>query len=328
MSKVVVVTGASAGVGRAAAKAFAERGDRVGLVARGADSLEATAREVGAAGGEPLVVPADVADFAQVDDAASAVERELGAIDVWVNDAMATVFAPFADTEPDEYARATLVTYLGVVWGTRAALDRMRPRNRGTIVQVGSALAYRGIPLQAAYCGAKHAIKGFTESVRTELLHDGSEVHLSMVQLPALNTPQFEMGRAKLDRHPQPVPPIYQPEVAADAIVWASNHRRREIYVGGPTVKTIWGNKLVPSLADRYLARHGYEAQLTDEKIGDGRAGNLFAPVPGDHGTRGRFDDARDRSVQVALAKRRALTAGIGAAALAAGALAASRVLR
>jgi NAD(P)-dependent dehydrogenase (short-subunit alcohol dehydrogenase family) len=328
MSKVVVVTGASAGVGRAAAKAFAERGDRVGLVARGGDSLEAAAREVAAAGGEPLAAPADVADPMEVDDAASAVERELGPMDVWVNGAMATVFAPFADTDPEEFERATRVTYLGVVWGTRAALDRMRPRNNGKIVQVGSALAYRGIPLQAAYCGAKHAIKGFTESVRSELLHDGSEVQMTMVQLPALNTPQFEMGRVKLDRHPQPVPPIYQPEVAADAIVWASEHDRRELYVGGPTVKTIWGNKLVPALADRYLARNGYEAQLTDQRIGDGREGNLFASVPGDHGTHGPFDDARGRSVQVALAKRRALIAAIGAATLAVGALTASRVLR
>jgi short-subunit dehydrogenase len=267
-----------------------------------------------------------VADTVQVEDAASTVERELGPIDVWVNDAMATVFAPFAETEPDEFERATRVTYLGVVWGTRAALRRMRPRNRGSIVQVGSALAYRGIPLQAAYCGAKHAIKGFTESIRSELLHDGSEISMTMVQLPALNTPQFEMGRAKVDRHPQPVPPIYQPEVAANAIVWASEHERREIYVGGPTVKTIWGNKLVPSLADRYLARNGYDAQLTDKSIGGGREGNLFAPVTGDHGTRGRFDDARKRSIQLALAKRRgAIAAGVAAAGLAGIAVVAGR---
>jgi len=328
MSKVVVVTGASAGVGRAAAKAFAERGDRVGLLARGTDSLEGAAGDVADAGGEPLVVPTDVADPVQVDDAATAVERELGPIDVWVNNAMATVFATFAETEPEEFERATRVTYLGVVWGTRAALRRMRPRNRGSVVQVGSALAYRGIPLQAAYCGAKHAIKGFTESVRTELLHDGSEVHLTMVQLPALNTPQFEIGRAKVDRHPQPVPPIYQPEVAANAIVWASEHDRREFYVGGPTVKTIWGNKLLPSVLDRYLARTGYDAQLTDEGIGNGRDGNLFAPVPGDHGTHGRFGDARPHSVQFALAKRRMAIAGAGALAIAAGAITASRILR
>jgi hypothetical protein len=194
----------------------------------------------------------------------------------------------------------------------------MRPRNRGVVVQVGSALAYRGIPLQAAYCGAKHAIKGFTESIRTELLHEGSGVHVTMVQLPALNTPQFEIGRAKTDRHPQPVPPIYQPEVAADAIVWASEHRRREVYVGGPTLKTVWGNKLFPALADRYLARNGFEAQLTDERIDGVREGNLFAPVPGDHGTRGRFEGARARSLEFAISKRREL-AGAAAGALAVG---------
>jgi NAD(P)-dependent dehydrogenase (short-subunit alcohol dehydrogenase family) len=305
MSKVVVVTGASAGVGRAAAKAFGRRGDRVALIARGVESLEGAAREVSEAGGEPLVVAADVADHAQVERAADRVEAQLGSIDVWVNNAMATVFAPFGEVEPQEFARVTEVTYLGVVWGTTAALSRMRRRNRGAVVQVGSALAYRGIPLQAAYCGAKHAIKGFTESLRSELLHDGSRIHLAMVQLPALNTPQFEIGRVKVNREPQPVPPIYQPEVAADAVVWASEHRRREVQVGGPTLKTIWGNKLFPGLADRYLARDGVEAQLTDVRLKDGREGNLFAPLPGDHGTRGRFHDARSRSVQLALTKRR-----------------------
>src|SRR5215217_2776886 len=328
MSKVVVVTGASAGVGRAAAKAFAERGDRVGLLARGTDSLEGAAGDVADAGGEPLMEPTDVADPVQVDDAATAVERELGPIDVWVNDAMATVFATFAETEPEEFERATRVTYLGVVWGTRAALRRMRPRNRGAVVQVGSTLAYRGIPLQAAYCGAKHAIKGFTESVRSELLHDESHVHMTMVQLPALNTPQFEIGRAKVDRHPQPMPPIYQPEVAANAIVWASEHRRREIYVGGATVKTIWGNKLLPALGDVYLARKGFGAQLTDEPLDGRRNGNLFAPVPGDHGIRGRFDDARRHSVQLLLAKHRGAIAGAGLAAAGAAALTAARARR
>jgi short-subunit dehydrogenase len=245
-----------------------------------------------------------------------------------VNDAMATVFAPFAEIEPDEFERATRVTYLGVVWGTRAALRRMRSRDRGVVVQVGSALAYRGIPLQSAYCGAKHAIKGFTESVRSELLHDRSGVHLTMVQLPALNTPQFEIGRAKVDRHPQPVPPIYQPEVAANAIVWASEHRRREIYVGGATVKTIWGNKLLPALGDVYLARKGFGAQLTDEPLDGRRNGNLFAPVPGDHGVRGRFDDARRHSVQLLLAKHRRAIAGAGLAAAGAAALTAARARR
>jgi NAD(P)-dependent dehydrogenase (short-subunit alcohol dehydrogenase family) len=328
MSKVVVVTGASAGVGRATAKAFAERGDRVGLIARGDDSLQGAARDVAQAGGEPLVVAADVADPLQVDDAATTIESELGEIDVWVNNAMATVFSPFAEIEPDEFERATRVTYLGVVWCTRAALGRMKPRDRGVVVQVGSALAYRGIPLQSTYCGAKHAIKGFTESVRSELLHDGSGVHLTMVQLPALNTPQFEIGRAKVDRHPQPVPPIYQPEVAANAIVWASEHRRREIYVGGPTVKTIWGNKLLPALGDVYLARNGFGAQLTDEPLPASREGNLFAPVPGDHGTHGRFDDARRHSIQLVLAKHRRVIAGAGLAAAGAAAITAARALR
>jgi len=328
MGKVVVVTGASAGVGRAAAKAFAGRGDRVGLIARGADSLQGAARDVAEAGGEPLVVPADVANAGEVDDAASTIEAELGEIDIWVNNAMATVFAPFADIEPEEFERSTQVTYLGAVWGTRAALRRMRPRDRGVLVQVGSALAYRGIPLQSAYCGAKHAIKGFTESVRTELLHDGSGVHVTMVQLPAMNTPQFEIGRAKVDRHPQPVPPIYQPEVAANAIVWAAEHRRREIYVGGPTVKTIWGNKLLPALADVYLARNGFGSQLTDEPLPGVRDGNLFAPVPGDHGTRGRFADARRRSIQLVLAKHRRAVAGAGVAALGAAAVTLAKAVR
>jgi NAD(P)-dependent dehydrogenase (short-subunit alcohol dehydrogenase family) len=316
MRKVVVVTGASAGVGRATARAFGQRGDRVGLIARGTESLEGAAREVSEAGGEPLIVPADIARYEQVDAAAQTVERELGPIDVWVNNAMTTVFAPFAEIEPEEFARATEVTYLGVVWGTHSALRLMRPRDRGTVVQVGSALAFRGIPLQSAYCGAKHAIKGFTESVRSELLHDSSQVHLTMVQLPALNTPQFEMGRTKMDRHPQPVPPIYEPEVAANAIVWASEHRRRQIYVGWPTVKTIWGNRLFPALADLYLARTGFKSQLTDQSLNGGREGNLFAPMPGDHGTRGRFNDSRRRSVQLVLAKHHRALAGAAGAAL------------
>ena len=263
------------------------------------------------------MVPADVADHEQVEAAAGVVQSELGPIDVWVNNAMTTVFAPFAEVEPEEFARATAVTYLGVVWGTMAALRRMKPQGRGVVVQVGSALAYRGIPLQAPYCGAKHAIKGFTESVRSELLHEGSDVRLTMVQLPALNTPQFDIGRTKMDRKPQPVPPIYQPEIAASAIVWASEHRRREIQVGGPTVKTILGNKLFPAAADRYLARTGVSAQLTDERLDGGRDGNLFAPVPGDHGTRGRFDGARERSLQLVLAKHRGAVAGaMGVAAM------------
>jgi NAD(P)-dependent dehydrogenase (short-subunit alcohol dehydrogenase family) len=310
--RVVVVTGASAGVGRAAAKAFAARGDRIGLLARGEEGLAAAAREVREAGGEALCIRTDVADFEAVEAAAERVERELGEIDVWVNDAMATVFAPFAEVEPAEYRRATEVTYLGCVWGTKAALRRMRSRDRGVIVQVGSALAFRGIPLQAPYCGAKHAIEGFSESLRAELLHDRSGVRVSLVHLPALNTPQFEVGRTKLPRHPQPVPPIYQPEVAAEAIVWISEHRRRQLYVGGPTVKTVLGNRIAPWLGDLYLARTGYEAQQTDEPVDPERPDNLFEPVPGDHGTRGRFGEgARSGSALTWLSRHRGLLAGL-----------------
>src|SRR4051794_26525835 len=252
MAKTVVVTGASAGVGRAIARRFGRDGARVGLLARNLEGLEAARREVEGEGGRALVVPTDVADHAAVEAAAVAVERELGEIDVWVNNAMTTVFSFFDDIEPDEFERATLVTYLGSVWGTRAALRRMQPRDRGTIVQVGSALAYRGIPLQAPYCGAKHAQKGFVESLRCELRNKGSRVHLTMIQLPGLNTPQFDHCRSKVPGHPMPVAPIYQPELAADAVHWAAHHRRREIYVGVPTVYTIWGNKLAPWLAERY----------------------------------------------------------------------------
>jgi len=228
---------------------------------------------------------------------------------------MATVFAPVSDTTPDEFRRATEVTYLGSVWGTMSALRRMRPRDSGVIVQVGSALAYRGIPLQAAYCGSKHALQGFLESVRAELLHEDSHVHLTMVQLPALNTPQFTWSRAKLPRSPQPVPPIFQPEVAADAIVWAASHPRRELMVGWPTVKAIVGNALVPGIADRYLARNAFDAQQTDEPVDPDRADNLFEPVPGDQGAHGPFDDqSRARSFQLPLAKHRIpLLAGVAA---------------
>jgi NAD(P)-dependent dehydrogenase (short-subunit alcohol dehydrogenase family) len=323
--RVVVVTGASAGVGRAAAKAFAAGGDRIALLARGEEGLAGAATEVREAGGEALCVPTDVADFDAVEAAAERVERELGAIDVWVNDAMATVFAPFSEIEPAEYRRATEVTYLGCVWGSRAALRRMVPRDRGVVVQVGSALAFRGIPLQAPYCGAKHAIEGFSESLRAELLHDGSAVRVSMVHLPALNTPQFEIGRTKLPRHPQPVPPIYQPEVAAEAIVWISSHRRRQLYVGGPTLMTVIGNRIAPGLGDRYLARNGYDGQQTDEPVDPGRPDNLFEPVPGDHGTRGRFSDgARTYSATTWLSRHRGLIAGLVAAGGGAAAIAGS----
>jgi len=289
MKRIVVITGASAGVGRATVRAFARQGADVGLIARGVDGLEAARREVEADGGRALVLPADVADPDHVEAAAERVERELGPIDVWVNNAMVSVFSPVKQLQPDEVKRVTDVTYLGVVYGTLAALKRMLPRNRGAIVQVGSALAYRGIPLQAAYCGAKHAIQGFTESLRCELLHDRSRVHVAMVQLPAMNTPQFEWVKSRLPRKPQPVPPIYQPEIAADAILWAARHLRRELSVGGPTVASIWSNKIASGVLDRYLAKTGYDSQQTDEPADPDRPDNLWAPLPGDHGAHGRF---------------------------------------
>jgi NAD(P)-dependent dehydrogenase (short-subunit alcohol dehydrogenase family) len=321
--RVVVVTGASAGVGRATARAFGARGDRVALLARGEDGLRAGVAEVEAAGGKGLAVPVDVAEPAAVEQAAALAEQELGPIDVWVNDAMATVFAPFIEITPEEYKRATETTYFGCVWGTRAALARMVPRDRGVVVQVGSALAFRGIPLQAPYCAAKHAIEGFSESVRTELMHDRSAVRISMVHMPALNTPQFEIGRTKLPRHPQPVPPIYQPEVAAAAIVWMSEHRRRQLYVGAPTLKTVVGNRIAPWLGDRYLARSGYEAQQTEEPVEPDRPDNLFAPVPGDHGAHGRFGEgARRGSVVTWASRHRGVLGGAGALVAAGGAAA------
>ena len=296
--EVVVVTGASAGVGRAVARRFAQDGAQIGLIARSREGLDAARREVEQAGGRALVLPCDVADWDGVESAATAVEEALGPIDVWINNAMTTVFAPFKDIDPDEFKRATEVTYLGTVWGTKSAMKRMQPRNRGSIVLVGSALAYRGIPLQAPYCGAKHAIKGFFESVRTELMHDGSNVRISMVQLPGLNTPQFEHCRSKMPNLPQPMPPFYEPEVAADAIHWAAHHDRRELFVGGPTFKTIWGEKLAPWLVDRVLAKQGYSGQQTDQPVNGDRPDNLFEPVPGDPGAHGPFDDrARRRSL-------------------------------
>ena len=291
MGETVVVTGASSGVGRAIAVAFARRGAKVGLVARGEDGLEGARLDVEAAGGTALPVVCDVADPEQVEAAAAQVERELGPIDVWVNNAMVTVFAPFQDIEPEEFRRATEVTYLGAVWGAAAALRRMQARDRGSIVFVGSALAYRGIPLQSAYCGSKHAIKGFFESLRTELMHSGSHIRTSMVQLPGVNTPQFDHCTSKLPRHAQPVPPVYQPEVAAEAVYHAAHARRRQIYVGLPTVMTIWGNRVLPWVADAYLARTGFKSQQTaDPPDPRNRPGNLFEPVPGDPGAHGDFD--------------------------------------
>lgn len=304
--RVVVVTGASAGVGRATVRRFASQGARIGLLARGRGGLEGAAREVEQAGGQALVLPTDVADFDQVDGAASAVEDAFGPIDVWVNNAMTTVFSPFVKIRPQEFKRVTEVTYLGYVHGTLAALRRMLPRDRGTIVQVGSALAFRGIPLQSAYCGAKHAIEGFTESIRTELMHDESNVRLTAVHMPALNTPQFDWCLSRLPRRAQPVPPIYQPEVAAEAIVYAADHPRRAYYVGGPTVKTIWGNRAAAWYADRVLAAKGYAGQQTEEDEDPNRPSNLWRPVPGDFGAHGRFDErSRERSVQAWASRNR-----------------------
>ncbi|MEW6332704.1 MAG: SDR family oxidoreductase [Thermodesulfobacteriota bacterium] len=303
---VIVVTGASAGVGRATARAFAERGARIGLLARGRDGLEGAKREVESLGGEALVLPTDVSDPGQVETAADAVEDAFGPIDIWVNNAMVSVFSPVKQMTAEEFKRVTEVTYLGYVHGSLAALRRMLPRDRGTIVQVGSALAYRGIPLQAAYCGAKHAIQGFTDSLRTELLHDRSNVRVTMVQMPALNTPQFGWVKSRLPRRAQPVPPIFQPEVAASAVVWAAYNDRRELYVGFPTVKTIVGNKIAPWYADRVLARSGYDSQQHDGPDDPDRPHNLWEPLKGDHGAHGGFDDrARPRSLQLWLTTHR-----------------------
>lgn len=289
--EIVVVTGASAGVGRATVREFARHGAWVGLVARGKDGLEGARREVEQAGGRALVLPTDVADADQVEAVAERVERELGPIDIWVNNAMASVFSPIKKMTAEEFKRVTEVTYLGFVYGSLAALKRMLPRDRGTIVHVGSALAYRSIPLQAAYCAAKHAILGFHASLRTELLHDKSNVYTTMVQMPALNTPQFGWVKSRLPHKAQPVPPIYQPEVAARAIYYAAHHpKRREYYAAWSAVEAIFGNKLVPSFADHYLARTGYESQQYDGPEDPNRPNNLWEPVAGDHGAHGAFD--------------------------------------
>jgi NAD(P)-dependent dehydrogenase (short-subunit alcohol dehydrogenase family) len=311
--EVVVVTGASAGVGRATVRAFAQRGASIGLIARGRDGLEAACEEIKSLGGQALVIAADVADAEQVERAATAVEDAFGPIDIWVNNAMASVFSPAREMTPADYRRVTEVTYLGYVYGTLAALKRMQPRDRGVIVQVGSALAYRGIPLQSAYCGAKHAVQGFTESVRCELLHEGSNVKITMVQMPALNTPQFSWVKSRLPRKPQPVPPIYQPEIAANAIVWAAHHYRRQWYVGGSTALAITANKIAPGLADRYLAQQGHESQQYNGSADPERPNNLYEPLPGDHGAHGDFDNrASNKSAQLWLSQHRAwlLTGG------------------
>lgn len=304
--EVVVVTGASAGVGRAVVRELARRKASIGLLARGLDGLEGARAEVEAAGGRALVLPTDVADPDQVEAAAAAVEDELGPIDIWINNAMVTVFSPVREMTPADYKRVTEVTYLGSVYGTLAALKRMLPRDAGTVVQVGSALAYRSIPLQSAYCAAKHALLGFTDSLRTELIHDGSRVHVTMVHLPAVNTPQFKWSKARLPHEPQPVGTIYQPEVAAEAIYYAAHHRRREIWVGGSTVVAIAGDKLAPGVGDRYLGEKGWEGQQTGEPISPERRDNLYEPVPGDHGAHGPFDErATDRSFELWATKHR-----------------------
>jgi len=288
--EVVVITGASAGVGRATAREFARHGAAVGLLARSRDGLEGACRDVEQAGGKALIVQTDVSDDAQVERAADMVERHLGPIDIWVNNAMVSVLSPVKEMTAEDYRRVTEVTYLGYVHGTMAALRRMLPRDRGAIVQIGSALAYRAIPLQSAYCAAKHAVQGFTESLRSELIHDGSRVHVTIVQLPAVNTPQFSWIKTRMPRHPQPVPPIYQPEVIARSVYWAAHHRRREFSVGYPTVQAIIGDKFIPGLLDHYLARVGYGAQQTQEPVDPDRPNNLYAPLPGDYGAHGRFD--------------------------------------
>ncbi|MGI9033747.1 MAG: SDR family oxidoreductase [Acidimicrobiales bacterium] len=321
--RVVVVTGASGGVGRAVARRFGEAGDTVAVVARGQAGLEAAAAEIDAAGGHAVVMRADTSVAEQVQDVADRVEREVGPIDVWVNDAFTSVFAPFTEITADEYRRVTEVSYLGYVYGTQAALRHMRQRDRGVIVQVGSALAYRGIPLQSAYCGAKHAIQGFTESVRCELLHERSRVRITMVQMPALNTPQFSWVLSRLPRHPQPVPPIYQPEVAARAVLWAAEHDRREWWVGASTAATLLANAVAPGVLDWYLARTGFDSQQTSQPVADDRPANLWEPVDGadDYGAHGIFDD-RSHSASPqwwATAHRRQLLAGatgVAAAAL------------
>jgi NAD(P)-dependent dehydrogenase (short-subunit alcohol dehydrogenase family) len=315
--KVVVVTGASAGVGRAVVREFARRGASVGLIARGLDGLEAARREVEEAGGRALALPADVADAGQVEAAADRVERELGPIDVWVNNAMVSVFAPSWEVTAEEYRRVTEVTYLGYVHGTLAALRRMRPRDRGVILQVGSALAYRGIPLQAAYCAAKHAVQGFNDSVRAELIHEKVNVRVCMVQMPALNTPQFGWSRSRMPRKAQPVPPIFQPEVAARAVAFCADHDRTEMWVGWPTVKAILANRVSRRFADWMAARLGWEGQMYDGERPAGQPDNLFEPLPGDRGAHGAFGErASSHSAQLWANMNRAWLAA-GAALLA-----------
>jgi NAD(P)-dependent dehydrogenase (short-subunit alcohol dehydrogenase family) len=334
MTQTVVITGASAGIGRATARLYGERGANVALIARGQAGLDGAVRDVEDGGGKALAISADVADFAQVRDAARQVEEFFGPIDVWINDAFTSVFSPFAEISAEEFRRVTEVSYLGFVHGTMAALALMRPRGRGTIVQVGSALGSRSIPLQSAYCGAKHAINGFTSSLRCELLHEGSGVHVTVAQMPAVNTPQFSWVRSRLPRHPQPVPPIYQPEMAARGVLFAAEHpRRRQYWVGATTAATVMANKFVPALLDRYLARTGYDAQQTGQQVDDHRPDNLYQPLdaPGgrDHGAHGMFDTrSHARSAQLWLDERPRVLAGLAAGAAVVTAFAATRRAR
>ena len=316
--EVVAITGASAGIGRATVEAFAKRGAHIGLIARGEAGLEGARQQVEKLGGKAIAIPTDVADPDAVEAAAEKIEQTFGAIDIWVNVAFTSVFAQFVDITADEFKRVTEVTYLGYVNATRSALKRFLPRDRGKIVQVGSALSYRSIPLQSAYCGAKHAINGFTDSIRCELIHHKSKVQMTVVQMPAVNTPQFTWVRSKLPRHAQPVPPIFEPEVAGEAVYWAAHHRKRELFVGGSTVIAIQGNKIAPWFADWYLGRTGYASQQYDGPRDSNAPDNLFHPVDSerDYGAHGAFDGrSTNRSVEVWVAEHKGLlAAGVGAA--------------
>jgi NAD(P)-dependent dehydrogenase (short-subunit alcohol dehydrogenase family) len=319
--EVVVVTGGTAGVGRATVREFAKNGADIAILARGEDRFQAVTREVEELGGRALAIRTDVADADAVEQAADRIERELGPIDVWVNNAFVGIFARFLDVTPEEYERVTAVTYLGQVNGTRAALKRMLPRDRGSIVLVGSALAYRGIPLQSAYCGAKHAIQGLLDSVRAELLHDKSKVTITMVQLPGVNTPQFEWIRAKLPGKPRPIGTVFQPEVAARAIYFAAHSDRKEMLVGFPTVQSIWADKALSSYLDEYLADVGFAGQQDREPVSPGRKDNLFEPVPGDFSAHGRFDSqarASSPELWISIHKKQLGAAALGVAAVAA----------
>jgi NADP-dependent 3-hydroxy acid dehydrogenase YdfG len=315
--RTVVVTGASAGVGRAVAQRFARAGGRIGLIARDAEALETVRQEIEQLGGSAIAAPADVADAEAVFAAADQIRAAFGPIDVWVNDAMVTVFAPAWQVSPEEFRRVTEVTYLGVVHGTLAALRDMRPRNRGTIVQIGSALAYRGIPLQSAYCGAKHAIRGFTNSLRSELIHARSRIRISVVELPAVNTPQFDWARTHMARQPRPVPPVVEPEVIAEVVFHTAQRPRREVWIGWSTIQVILGNLLFPAFLDRYMARHAFESQETADAVRPERQDNLFEPVHGLHRTRGRFGrEARRGAPAVAGPTARAASVAAGTLAL------------